>query len=202
MGDVSPERLGDTRSLPMAVKILIAGGAGVGKTALVEAISEIDPLRTEGTPDDAAYCVAASEGVQTTLVPTDTLDFGRITIDEALILYLFDTPEHSRRWQLRDEVAGGALGAVILADPARLDECRPVIDYFKGRGTPYVVAVTQLGGAHDLQLAAIRRTLGVDPHVPVSYCDPGRRESARNVLITLLECVRAAMYRRAAAATA
>jgi signal recognition particle receptor subunit beta len=198
MGDVSPERFDGKRSLPTAVKILIAGGAGVGKSALVEAISEIDPLRTEGTPDDAAFCVAASEGIQTTVLPTDTLDFGRITIDEALILYLFDTPEHSRRWQLRDEVAGGALGAVILADPARLGECVPVIEYFKSRGTPYVVAVTHIAGARDDQLAAVRRTLALDPRVPVAYCDPNLRESARSVLITLLECVRADMYRRAA----
>ncbi|MBT8224046.1 MAG: ATP-binding protein [Dactylosporangium sp.] len=202
MGDRDYERFNEMQAVPTAVKILVAGGTRVGKTALVSAISEIAPLRVEGTVEDPEPSCGGHGGVDTMVAAATDLDFGRITIDEALILYLFDTPEQNRRWCLRDELTVGALGAVVLADPQRLDECLPAIDYFNSRGTPYVVAVNDLSGGRDEQLAAIRRALRVDPQVPVAHCDPSRRESSKNVLITLLEYVKAAVSRQAATATA
>ncbi|MBN1174147.1 MAG: ATP/GTP-binding protein [Micromonosporaceae bacterium] len=199
MADVLTQRFIGTRSTPTAVKILVAGGLGVGKTALVSAISEIAPLRVPGTADNVTFGDSGLPGVETRIFSADTLDFGRITIDEALILYLFDAPEQNRRWVLRDEVALGALGAVVLADPSRLEECVPVIDYFERQGTPYVVAVSDVAGPREGQLAEVRRALGVDPWVPVAHCDPYKRESSRNVLITLVEYARALVSQRAAA---
>lgn len=202
MGDVSTRRFNGTVSAPAAVKIIVAGGIGVGKSALVGAVSEIKPLRTEASPIDAVLATSGADGLGTAVVPANALDFGRITIDDALILYLFDTPEQSRLWFFRDEVTVGALGAVVLADPQRLEECVPVIEYFKRHGTPYVVAVKRMDGAHDDQLAMVRRALAVGPQVPVAHCDPRLRESAKNVLITLLEYAKAIVSNRAATATA
>jgi signal recognition particle receptor subunit beta len=196
MGSMSPERVSGERARPTALKILVAGGVGVGKTALVGSMSEITPLRAEGTPVNAAFCLEDAAGVDPKSLPLNTVDFGRITIDEALILYLFDTPEQNRYLVLRDELSDGALGAVVLADPARLDECVPAIEYFKRRGTPYMVAVSGSGSAQ--QLEAIRRAVPVEPHIPVTYCDPRLKESGRNVLITLIEYVRAVSIHRAA----
>ena len=129
--------------------------------------------------------------MRTAVVTAEALDFGKITIDEALTLYIFDTPEHDRPWSLRDEVTVGALGAVILTDPRRLDECAPAIAYFEQRGTPYLIAVNDTLCSQEASLGAIRATLGLGPRVPVTRCDPSQRESTRNVLIALLEYAKA-----------
>ena len=133
----------DGSRVPVALKILIAGGFGAGKTTMVSAVSEIRPLQTEEilTGAEGADDVSGVEGKTTTTV---TMDFGRITITEDLQLYLFGTPGQDRFWFLWDELSQGALGAVVLADTRRLADCFPSIDYFEQRGTPFVVAVNRL----------------------------------------------------------
>ena len=133
--------------LPTAIKILIAGGFGVGKTTMVGAVSEIRPLRTEEVLTETGVGIDDLSGVEGKTTTTVAMDFGRITISDDLVLYLFGTPGQDRFWFLWDELALGALGAVVLADTRRLADCFPSIDYFERRGTPFVVAVNCFEGA-------------------------------------------------------
>jgi signal recognition particle receptor subunit beta len=188
MDSVRSERPSAEPRVPVALKILIAGGFGAGKTTMVGSVSEIKPLQTEevltGAPgsDDTS----GIEGKHTTTV---TMDFGRITLNEDLQLYLFGTPGQDRFWFLWDELSLGALGAVVLADTRRLADCFPSIDYFEQRGTPFVVAVNCFESQQRFAPEAVRRALDLDPDVPVILCDARERVSARNVLIDLVEYV-------------
>ncbi|MBO4207059.1 GTP-binding protein [Micromonospora echinofusca] len=181
------ERSAGSLTLPTAIKILVAGGFGVGKTTLVGAVSETRPLRTEEVLTESGVGIDDLSGVEGKNTTTVAMDFGRITISDDLVLYLFGTPGQDRFWFVWDELALGALGAVVLADTRRLADCFPSIDYFEGRGTPFVVAVNCFEGSRRYKLDEVQAALNLDPDVPVLLCDARQRQSGKEVLITLLE---------------
>ncbi|MEU7041926.1 ATP/GTP-binding protein [Streptomyces varsoviensis] len=172
---------------PVTLKILVAGGFGVGKTTLVGAVSEIRPLRTEELLSEAGRPVDSTDGVEAKSTTTVAMDFGRITLREDLVLYLFGTPGQDRFWFLWDELAQGALGAVVLADTRRLQDCFAAIDYFERRAIPFTVAVNCFDGADRYPEETVRDALDLDPEVPVLLCDARERESAKRVLISVVE---------------
>ncbi|MEU3456564.1 ATP/GTP-binding protein [Micromonospora sp. NPDC006766] len=180
---------GDQTILPTAVKILIAGGFGVGKTTLVGSVSETQPLRTEEVLSEQGIGVDDISGVETKATTTVAMDFGRISFGDDLVLYLFGTPGQDRFWFIWDELALGALGAVVLADTRRLADCFPSIDYFEGQGLPFIVAVNCFDGSRKYSLDEVKMALNLDPEVPVMLCDARKRESSKEVLIALLQHV-------------
>ncbi|TYB34558.1 ATP/GTP-binding protein [Micromonospora sp. AP08] len=195
------ERPAGAAPLPTAIKILIAGGFGVGKTTLVGAVSETKPLRTEEVLTETGIGIDDLSGVEEKTTTTVAMDFGRITLSDDLVLYLFGTPGQDRFWFVWDELALGAIGAVVLADTRRLADCFPSIDYFEGRGTPFVVAVNCFEGAKKYRLDEVQGALDLDPEVPVVLCDARSRESVKEVLITLLEYAMKLREERRRAAT-
>jgi signal recognition particle receptor subunit beta len=177
--------------LPVAVKMLIAGGFGAGKTTLVGAVSEIKPLRTEELLTEQSVGVDDTSGVEQKTTTTVAMDFGRISLSPELVLYLFGTPGQDRFWFVWDELALGAMGAVVLADTRRLATCFQSVDYFERRGTPFIVAVNCFDNAPRYGSEEVRLALDLDPHVPVVLCDARDKESVKEVLITLVEHVMA-----------
>jgi uncharacterized protein len=175
--------------VPVAVKIVVAGGFGVGKTTLIGSISEIRPLRTEEVLTDRGVGVDDVAGVEDKLTTTVAMDFGRISFGDSLVLYLFGTPGQERFWFMWDELSFGALGAVVLADTRRLADSFASIDYFEQRKLKFIVAVNCFDGAIRHEPADVRVALDLDPDVPVVLCDARRRESAKAVLMTLVEHV-------------
>ena len=183
------ERSKGASKLPTAIKILIAGGFGVGKTTMVGAVSETGPLRTEELLTEEGIGIDNLAGVEEKATTTVVMDFGRITVSDDLVLYLFGTPGQGRFQFVWDELAIGALGAVVLADTRRLADCFPSVDYFERRKLPFVVAVNCFEGAQRFELDELKLALNLDPDVAVMLCDARERNSSKNVLIALLQDV-------------
>ena len=179
--DVRPQE-----AIPHAVKIVIAGGFGAGKTTLVTSVSEIAPLSTEEVMTEASYGVDDLGGVEEKATTTVALDFGRITINADVVLYLFGTPGQDRFWFMWDELAEGALGAVVLADTRRLDTCFHAVDFFERRRVPFVVAVNRFEGSTAYGEAEVREALDVSAETPVIMADARERESCKEVLVALV----------------
>jgi signal recognition particle receptor subunit beta len=177
----------DQLTVPTAVKIVIAGGFGTGKTTMVGSVSEIAPLRTEELLTEAGVHVDDLAGIEGKDTTTVALDFGRITINTKVVLYLFGTPGQNRFWFMWDELATGAIGAVVLVDTRRLDSSFPSIDFFEHRGIPFVVAVNCFDGAQLYTVDEVRHALDLDTSIPVVLCDARDRESSKAVLVGLIE---------------
>ena len=177
----------DEDGIPVALKILIAGGFGVGKTTLVGAVSEIQPLLTEEYLTDESVGVDDTSEVEQKATTTVAMDFGRITLNHDLVLYLFGTPGQDRFLFVWDELALGAIGAIVLADTRRLADCFPSVDYFESKNVPFIVAVNEFEGGQKFGLHEIAEALALPDDVPLIQVDARDRASAKRALVRITE---------------
>jgi len=178
-----------TDLVPTPVKIIIAGGFGAGKTTMVGSVSEIPPLTTEEVLTEASAGVDDLSGVERKTTTTVALDFGRITINPDLVVYLFGTPGQDRFWFMWDELASGALGAVVLADTRRLDDCFAAVDFFERRSVPFLIGVNCFDGVQPYTIDDVRAALDLSPGVPVLLCDARDRGYTKDLLVNLVRHV-------------
>jgi uncharacterized protein len=175
---------------PLAVKFLIAGGFGVGKTTMVRSVTEIKSLHTEEVISEQGAHTDYLAGVPDKQTTTVALDFGRITIDSEIVLYLFGAPGQERFWFMWDELSYGATGVVILADTRRLADCFTAVDYFELQQVPFIVAVNAFDGAPRFHPESVRVALDLHPDIPIVICDARDRRSSRDVLLALIAHIR------------
>lgn len=188
ISDPGRGRPGSGRDAKVApVKIVVAGGFGAGKTTLVGVVSDIVPLTTEAVMTAVAEGVDDVRGVPDKLTTTVAMDFGRVTLAQDLVLYLFGTPGQSRFWFMWDDLCRGAIGAIVLVDTRRLADSFSAVDYFEDFGLPYIIAVNCFDGVFAYEIDDIREALSVAPHVPVVTLDARDRESVKAALIRLVQ---------------
>ncbi|MCY0946331.1 GTP-binding protein [Streptomyces antarcticus] len=176
----------DRSRAPVAVKVLVAGGFGVGKTTFVSSVSEIAPLRTEAVMTEASVPTDDLSATPEKNTTTVAMDFGRVTLDDDLVLYVYGTPGQERFWFMWDDLVRGAVGGIVLADTRRLRDSFPALDYFESCGLPYAVAVNHFEGTRSYEPDDVREALTVPPHVPVVIMDARSRRTVVESLLTLV----------------
>ncbi|MFD9795611.1 ATP/GTP-binding protein [Streptomyces sp. NPDC059070] len=176
----------DRTRAPIATKVVVAGGFGVGKTTFVSSVSEITPLQTEAVMTQASETTDDLTATPEKNTTTVAMDFGRVTLDDDLVLYVFGTPGQQRFWFMWDDIVRGAIGAVVLADTRRLSDCFPALDYFESCDLPYVVAVNHFEGTESFEPEDVREALTVAEHIPVVIMDARDRISVVESLLSLV----------------